>query len=104
MVLADISGSQIFSNKMSSTLLGHEILIATDMPGIAEDHAPVMFGDFKRTYQILDRHNIRILRDPFTHKPFIKFYATKTVGGDVINDESIAFLKLKNKILVIPNL
>lgn len=82
-----------FSQKMSSTLLGHEILIAADMPSISEDYAPVMFGDFKRAYQIVDRHNIRILRDPFTHKPFIKFYATKTVGGAVINSDAIRFLK-----------
>ncbi len=82
-----------FSQKMSSTLLGHEILIAADMPKISENFAPIMFGDFKRTYQIVDRHNIRILRDPFTHKPFIKFYATKTVGGAVINDNAIRFLK-----------
>lgn len=82
-----------FSSKVSSTLLGHEIYIATDMPNIAEGHAPIIFGDFKRGYQIVDRHNIRILRDPFTHKPFIKFYATKTVGGDVMNEDAIRFLK-----------
>jgi HK97 family phage major capsid protein len=52
-----------------------------------------MFGDFKRGYQIVDRHDIRILRDPFTHKPFIKFYATKTVGGDIMNENAIRFLK-----------
>lgn len=82
-----------FSNKMSSTLLGHEILIAADMPTLSENGASVMFGDFKRAYQIVDRHNIRILRDPFTHKPFIKFYATKTVGADVMHDDAIRFLK-----------
>lgn len=82
-----------FANKMSSTLLGHEIYIAADMPNISEGYASVMFGDFKRGYQIVDRHNIRILRDPFTHKPFIKFYATKTVGGDIMNEDAIRFLK-----------
>ncbi len=82
-----------FSNKMSSTLLGHEIFIGADMPNITEVQSPIMFGDFKRAYQIVDRHNIRILRDPFTHKPFIKFYATKTVGGDVMNEDAIRFLK-----------
>ena len=82
-----------FANKMSSTLLGHEIYIAADMPNISEDYASIIFGDFKRSYQIVDRHNIRILRDPFTHKPFIKFYATKTVGGDIINDDAVRFLK-----------
>lgn len=82
-----------FSNKMSSTLLGHDIYIAADMPSIAEGNAPIIFGDFKRAYQIVDRHNIRILRDPFTHKPFIKFYATKTVGGDIMNEDAVRFLK-----------
>ena len=82
-----------FSNKMSSTLLGHEIMIAADMPKLTDKQSAVMFGDFKRTYQIVDRHDIRILRDPFTHKPFIKFYGTKTVGGDVINEDAMRFLK-----------
>lgn len=82
-----------FSNKMSSTLLGHEIYIAADMPNIAEGQSPIIFGDFKRAYQIVDRHDIRILRDPFTHKPFIKFYATKTVGGDIMNEDALRFLK-----------
>jgi HK97 family phage major capsid protein len=82
-----------FSSKASSTLLGHEIYIVSEMPNIAEGNAPIIFGDFKRCYQIVDRHNIRILRDPFTHKPFIKFYGTKTVGGDVINEDAVRFLK-----------
>jgi HK97 family phage major capsid protein len=82
-----------FANKMSSTLLGHDIYIAADMPNISEGYSAIMFGDFKRGYQIVDRHDIRILRDPFTHKPFIKFYATKTVGGDIMNENAIRFLK-----------
>lgn len=82
-----------FSSKASSSLLGHEILTASDMPGIAEGYAAIMFGDFKHSYQIVDRHDIRVLRDPFTHKPFVKFYATKTVGGDIINNDAIRFLQ-----------
>jgi HK97 family phage major capsid protein len=54
----------------------------------------VAVGDFKRAYLIVDRIGIRTLRDPFTSKPFVKFYTTKRVGGEVINTEAVKILKL----------
>lgn len=80
--------------KTPDTLLGSEVLQAADMPGLTKDSLAVAFGDFKHAYQIVDREGIRILRDPFTEKPFIKFYTTKRVGGEVVNFEALKLLKL----------
>lgn len=78
----------------SDTLLGCEIVQAADMPGVASGNLAVAFGDFGSAYQIVDRQGIRILRDPFTDKPFVKFYATKRVGGAVVNGNAIKLLKI----------
>ena len=76
------------------TLMGVPVLMASDMPIAAANSLSVAVGDFKAAYQIVDRRGVNILRDPFTEKPFVKFYATKRVGGDVINFEAIKLLKL----------
>ena len=77
-----------------NTLLGAEILQSADMPNMTKNSLSVIFADFKHTYQVVDRQGIKILRDPYTHKPFIKFYTTKRVGGGVVNFEAIKILKL----------
>lgn len=76
------------------TLLGVPVALAADMPVPAEDSLSIALGDFKAGYLIVDRVGIRTLRDPFTSKPFVKFYTTKRVGGEVINSEAIKLLKL----------
>lgn len=77
-----------------NTLLGVPVALATDMPVAAASSLSVAVGDFKRAYLIVDRIGIRTLRDPFTSKPFVKFYTTKRVGGEVINTDAIKILKL----------
>lgn len=76
------------------TLLGAEVVMCPDMPIIGNGALAIAFGDFKSAYQIVDRQGVRILRDPFTEKPFVKFYTTKRVGGDVVNFSAIKLLKL----------
>ena len=78
------------------TLMGVPVALAADMPIAETGSLSVAVGDFKAGYQIVDRRGIRILRDPFTEKPFVKFYATKRVGGDVINFDAIKLMKLSN--------
>jgi HK97 family phage major capsid protein len=80
--------------KAPDTLLGAPIMECSDMPLPEKGNCPIAFADFKTAYKIVDRTGIRMLRDPFTDKPFIKFYATKRVGGDVINPNAIKLLKL----------
>ena len=77
-----------------STILGYEVVEATDMPAIAADSLSIVLGDFKRGYKVVDRLGIRVLRDPFTAKPFVVFDYTKRVGGDVTVFEAIKIQKL----------
>jgi HK97 family phage major capsid protein len=74
-------------------LLGYPIVMAQDTPTLATDSLSLAFGDFNEGYQIVDRIGMRTLRDPFTDKPYVKFYTTKRTGGGVVNFEAIKFLK-----------
>ena len=76
------------------TLLGVPVAQASDMPLESTNELVVAVGDFRRAYLIVDRVGMRVLRDPFTEKPFIKFYTTRRVGGGVVDFEAIKLLKL----------
>lgn len=75
-------------------LLGKRVIWMDDMPVIANDALAVVYGDFSKGYTVVDRIGVRLIRDDLTNKPFIKFYATKRVGGAVTNYEAIKILKL----------
>lgn len=62
-------------------------------PGTAS--SPILFGNFRQGYQIVDRKDMSILRDPYSAKPFVEFYATKRVGGDVVNSDAIKVVRLE---------
>lgn len=74
-------------------LMGYPVLVAEDMPDIATDACAVAFGDFAAGYTIAERPDLRVLRDPFSAKPHVLFYATKRVGGDVSDFKAIKLLK-----------
>lgn len=76
------------------SLMGVPVAVAADMPVPAAASLSIAVADFKRAYLIVDRIGIRTLRDPFTAKPFVKFYTTKRVGGEVVNTDAIKILKL----------
>lgn len=75
------------------TLLGYGISECEDMPAKAADSLSIAFGDFKRGYTIVDRMGTRLLRDPYTNKPFVGFYMTKRVGGFLVDSNAIKLLK-----------
>lgn len=77
-----------------SQILGHDVVICDDMPALVKDKKSLSlaFGDFKEGYQIVDRSMIRVLRDPYSAKPYVEFYTTSRVGGDVINSKAIKVL------------
>jgi HK97 family phage major capsid protein len=75
------------------TLLGYPMVEAEDMPDVAADSLSIAFGNFRAGYLIAERSETQILRDPYTHKPFVHFYATKRVGGQVSNSEAIKLMK-----------
>jgi HK97 family phage major capsid protein len=76
-----------------ASLLGYPVVEAEDMPDIAANSFSIAFGDFRRGYLIADRAGIRVLRDPYSAKPFVLFYTTKRVGGGVQNFEAIKLMK-----------
>ena len=75
------------------TLLGYPLVEAEDMPDVGADSLSIAFGNFKAGYLIAERAETQILRDPYTHKPFVHFYATKRIGGQVANSEAIKLMK-----------
>lgn len=74
-------------------LMGFPVLEAEDMPDIATDALPIAFGDFRRGYLVIDRAGIRVLRDPYSAKPYVLFYTTKRVGGGVQDFDAIKLVK-----------
>lgn len=77
-----------------ATMLGYPVVDDDNMPDVGSDKFPIAFGDFQRGYLIVDRMGVRVLRDPFTNKPYVHFYTTKRVGGGVQNFEAIKLLKI----------
>ncbi|WP_234913456.1 phage major capsid protein [Sinorhizobium meliloti] len=76
-----------------ATILGKPVATDDNMPALGANAFPVAFGNFSRGYLIIDRFGIRVLRDPYTNKPYVHFYTTKRVGGGVQNFEAIKLLK-----------
>jgi HK97 family phage major capsid protein len=95
--LKDADGRFLWSDGLAAgepaRLLGYPVLIAEDMPDIASGATAIAFGDFGAGYTIAERPDLRVLRDPFSAKPHVLFYATKRVGGDVSDFAAIKLLK-----------
>jgi HK97 family phage major capsid protein len=77
----------------ADSLLGYPVVEAEDMPDVAADSLSIAFGNFQAGYVIAERSDTSILRDPYTNKPYVYFYATKRVGGCVSNSEAIKVMK-----------
>lgn len=77
-----------------STLAGFAVKEVAAIPDVAANAIAALFGDFRQTYTVFDRVGVRVLRDPFTNKPYIQFYTTKRVGGGVHNPEPMRALKI----------
>ncbi|PIE14419.1 MAG: phage major capsid protein [Rhodobacterales bacterium] len=95
--LKDGDGRFLWSDGLAAgepaRLLGYPVLIAEDMPDIASGADAIAFGDFAAGYTVAERPDLRVLRDPFSAKPHVLFYATKRVGGDVSDFAAIKLLK-----------
>ena len=95
--MKDNDGRFLWSDGLAAAeparLLGYPVLIAEDMPDIASGSHAIAFGDFAAGYTIAERPDLRVLRDPFSAKPYVLFYATKRVGGDVSDFAAIKLLR-----------
>jgi HK97 family phage major capsid protein len=76
-----------------ASLMTFPVVEAEDMPDIAASAYPIAFGDFRRGYLVVDRTGVRVLRDPYSAKPYVLFYTTKRVGGGVQDFDAIKLLK-----------
>ncbi len=81
------------SEGQPATLLGYPVMEAEDMPDVAADSLAIAFGNFAHGYVIAERGETSILRDPFTNKPFVHFYAVRRIGGAVANSDAIKLMK-----------
>jgi len=77
-----------------STLAGYALVDMPDMPAVGAGNIALLFGDMARTYLIIDRMGVRVLRDPYTNKPYVSFYTTKRVGGGVQNPDAMKAMKI----------
>jgi HK97 family phage major capsid protein len=77
-----------------STLGGYPLVDMPDMPTVGAGNIALLFGDMARTYLIIDRIGVRVLRDPYTNKPYVSFYTTKRVGGGVQNPDAMKAMKI----------
>ena len=95
--LKDADGRFLWSDGLAAgepaRLMGYPVLVAEDMPDVASNSYSVAFGDFAAGYTVAERPDLRVLRDPFSAKPHVLFYATKRVGGDVSDFAAIKLLK-----------
>lgn len=98
--LTDQDGRHLWADGLAAAeparLLGYPVLISEDMPDIDTGTTPIAFGDFGAGYTIAERPDLRVLRDPFSAKPHVLFYASKRVGGDVSDFAAIKLLRCSN--------
>ena len=95
--LKDNNGQYLWASSLASgapaTLLGYPVIEAEAMPDLAADSLSIAFGNFQAGYVIAERSSTSVLRDPYSNKPFVYFYATRRVGGAVVNSEAIKVMK-----------
>lgn len=95
--LKDSNGDYLWTPGLAAgqpaTLMGYPVAAFEDMPDVATGSLSVAVGDMRAAYQIVDRVGIRTLRDPYSAKPYVEFYTTKRVGGDVVNFEALKLIE-----------
>jgi len=98
--LKDSDGAYIWQAGIAAgqpaSLLGYPVASFEDMPDIAASSLSIAVGDMRDAYQIVDRLGIRTLRDPYSAKPYVEFYTTKRVGGDVVNFEAVKIIRFNS--------
>ncbi|MBY0351361.1 phage major capsid protein [Tabrizicola sp.] len=96
--MRDADGRFLWSDGLAAgepaRLMGYPVVVSEDMPDIAANAYAIAFGDFRSAYTIAERPDLRILRDPFSAKPNVLFYANKRVGGDITDFAAVKLLKI----------
>lgn len=93
MLLKDTTGQYLWQPSyqagMPSTLAGYPLIEMPAMPDLAAASKSMLFGDFNQAYLVVDGAGMRVLRDPYSAKPYVTFYTTKRVGGGLLNPEAM---------------
>lgn len=95
--IVDGNGNALWTPQFGSepsTIMGYPVTVFADMPAVEAGALPIAFGDFRRGYIVVDRAGTRVLRDPYTNSPHVRFAVTRRVGGGVNNFEAIKLLKV----------
>ncbi|WP_376959647.1 phage major capsid protein [Azospirillum sp. A26] len=79
-----------------TTILGRPVVELPDMPDVAGDAVPLVFGDFAQGYRVFDRVGFFLLRDDLTQrtKGKCRFHARKRVAGGVRKSEALRKLRI----------
>lgn len=74
-----------------ATILGARYEEFPDMPDVGAGNVPIVYGDFRRGYLIVDRLQVSTLRDPYSQatEGAVRFIARKRVGGQVLLAEAL---------------
>ncbi len=95
--MKDADGRFLWAERTSveepAQLLGHKVVICEHMPDVASGATPIAFGDFRSGYTIVERPDMRVLRDPYSAKPHVQFYASARIGAAVTDFAAIKLLK-----------
>ena len=96
--LKDKSGRHLWANRTAETgqnsILGIPVFISNFMPNPESKKIAILYGNFEKAYKIVEKAGNYMMRDPYTDRPFIKFYTAKKVGGDVVNGNALKALKV----------
>jgi HK97 family phage major capsid protein len=91
--LKDLQGRFLWADSLAAgqppILAGYPVELDEFMPDIGADAPAIWFGDFQQAYVIVERPGLRLLRDPFSDKPHVLFYAYSRVGGALQNSEAV---------------
>lgn len=91
--MKDADGRFLWADSLAAgqppLLAGYPVELDEFMPDIGADAPAIWFGDFEQGYIIIERPGLRLLRDPFTDKPHVHFYAYSRVGGALQNSEAL---------------
>jgi HK97 family phage major capsid protein len=93
----DTTGDFIWRNGLqvgeAPTLLGYPVVEVDAMPDIGANSLSIGFGQFRSAYVVAERGETAVLRDPYSNKPFVHFYATRRVGGALVNSEALKLMR-----------
>ena len=75
-------------------MLGKPVEISETFPAIGAGTYPICFGDWSTGYFIVQKLGLRMLRDPYSSKPNVLWYAYSRIGGQVASTDSLKLLKV----------